>query len=354
VKLPLKGETKMRSRKTIAISVFTLFFFILSSTNAANDKLNLKLRLKPGEKHGMRIATSQIISQTMMGKTQEIAHTKNLRIEVEARKLDANGLTPIEIIFRNQKETTTIEGITRGYDSTKPISPEDNITQMYAAMMGESFIARVTPRGKIAELELDKMYLSMAQKMMESEDKMLKNRLKEKAQRAIERTNKRYGSREKRMQALKQQIEQFPFFNEKQIRSIANKITVVFPVSAVQIGDSWKEKIETESAEIYCTHTLQGNENGTVSIKVSGTRSIDDEPVISKIGPVKSSTKLAGSYDATIQVDAKSGRLLSKRADMSFTGETTISENNQKPKEQTMPMSIKATVIVEPVKHVEI
>jgi citrate lyase gamma subunit len=344
----------MRPRKTIAISFFTLFFFVLSSTHGADDKLDLKLRLKPGEKHNMRITTSQTISQTMMGKTQEIIHTKNLRIEVEAKKLEVNDLTPIEITFRTQKETTTIEGITRGYDSTKPISPEDNITQMYSAMMGESFIAKLTPRGEIAVLELDKMYLSMAQKMMESEDTMLKNRLKEKAQRAIERTNKRYGTREKRMQALKQQIEQFPFFNKKQIKSIVNKITVVFPISAVRIGDSWKEKIETESAEIYCTHTLQGNENGTVSIKVSGTRSINEEPVISEIGPVKSSTKLAGSYNATIQVDVKSGRLLSKRADMSFSGETTISGNNQTPKEQTIPMSIKATVTIEPVQHVEI
>ncbi|MCP4611891.1 MAG: hypothetical protein GY845_24575 [Planctomycetes bacterium] len=342
----------MRSRKTIAIFAFTLFFFILSSTNAAEDKLELKLRLKPGEKHGMRIDTSQTISQTMMGKTQEIVHTKNLRIEVEVKKLDANGLTPIEITFRTQKETTTIEGITRGYDSEKPVSPDDNITQMYSALMGESFIARVTPRGKVAELELDKMYLSMAQKMMESEDKMLRNRLKEKAQRTIDRTNQRHGSIEKRIQSLRQQIEQFPFFNKKQIKSIADKITVVFPISPVKVGDSWKEKISMELAEVDCTYTLQGNENGTVSIKVSGTRSLDEEPVISKIGPVKSSTKLAGSYDATIQVDAKSGRLLSKRADMSFTGETTMSGNNQTPQEQTIPMSIKATVTVELVKLV--
>lgn len=243
----------------------------------------------------------------------------------------------------------------RGYDSTKPQSPDDNMARMYSAMMGESFIARVTPQGKIAGLELDKMYLGMADKMMESEDKMIKDRTKGRAQEAIERLNKRYGSREKRKQALKQQIEQFPVFSEERIRSIAISTIAVLPSSPIQIGDSWKDKITVDLLaliEIDSTHTLKGHENGTVSIDVRAKRSLKDKPIVTKIGPNKSSTRLAGSYEATIKVDEKSGWLISKRADMHFTGETTLAGNKQAPQRQKMQMSAKATVTVEPMKSV--
>lgn len=348
-----RSNLKMRLEKTIATFVFVLLLSILDPAGAAEDKLDLKLRLKPGEKHGMKINSTQNISQTIIGKEHEIVYTRNFGIEAEAKQVDADGIASIEIIFRTLKETTTIEGITRGYDSTKPQSPDDNMAQMYSAMMGEGFIARVTPQGKIVTLELDKMYLGMANKMMESEDKMIKNRTKGRAQEAIERLNKRYGSREKRKQALKQQIEQFPVFSEERIRSIAINTIAVFPHSPVQIGDSWKDRITVDLLaliEVDSIHTLEKHEDGTVTINVRAKRSLDDKPIVTKIGSLKSSTTLAGSYDATIKVDEKSGWLISKRADMRFTGETTLPGNKQTPQRQKMQMSVKATVTVEPMK----
>jgi len=346
----------MRLKKTTAMFVFVLLLSILGPAGSAEDKLDLKLRLKPGEKHGMKITTTQNISQTIMGKEQEIVYTRNFGIEAEAKQVDANGIASIEVSFRTLKEKTIIGGTTSfEYDSTKPQPTGDNMARMYSAMMGESFIARITPLGKIVELELDKMYLGMAKKMMESEDKLIRDRMKERAQEAIERTNKRYGSREKRKQALKQQIEQFPVFSEERIRSIAINTVAVFPPSPLQIGDSWKDKITVDLlvlVEIDSTHTLKGHESGIVSINVSAKRSLDAKPVVRKTGPLKMSTRLAGSYDATIKVDAKSGWLLSKHADMRFTGETTVDGNNQAPQGQTMQMSVKATVIIEPMELV--
>lgn len=351
-----RSNLKMRLKKNIAMFVFVLLFSILGSTSSAEDKLDLKLRLKPGDKYGMQITTTQNISQAMMGKEQEIVYTRNFGIEAEAKQVDAIGIASIEFTFRTLKEQTIIGGTTSfGYDSTKPQPTGDNMARMYSAMMGESFIARVTPQGKIVELELDKMYLGMAKKMMESEDETIKENRKERAEQIIDRINKRYGSREKRKQALKQQIEQFPVFSKERIRSIAINTIAVFPRSPLQIGDSWKDKITVDLlalVEIDSTHTLKGYEKGTVTIDVSAKRSLDAKPLIHKTGPLKSSIRLAGSYDATIKLDAKSGWLLSKRADMLFTGETTVAGNNQAPQRQTMQMSVKATVTVKPMELV--
>ena len=350
-----RSDLKMRLKKTISMVIFVLLLNVLSSAKAAEDKLDLKLRLKPGEKHGMKITTTQNISQTIMGKVQEIVYTRNFEIEAEAKQVDADSTKSIEITFRTLKETMTIEGVTRGYDSTKPQSPDDNMAQMYSAMMGESFIARVTPQGKIVGLELDKMYLGMAEKMMESEDKMIKDRAKERAQEAIERTNRRYGSREKRKQALKQQIEQFPLFTRERISSVAINSTAVFPRSPVQIGDSWKDRITVDLLaliEVDSIHTLEKHEDGTVTINVRAKRSPKDKPIVTKIGSVKSSTTLSGTYEATVKVDEKSGWLLGRHTEMRFTGETSVTGDKREPRGQKMPISIKATITVEPVKLV--
>ncbi len=350
-----RGDLKMRPKKNISIFVFVLLLIILGSAGSAEDKLDLKLRLKPGEKHGMKITTTQNISQTIMGKEQEIVYTRVFGIEAEAKQVDADGTTSIEITFRTLKESITIEGITRVYDSTKPQSPDDNMAQMYSAMMGESFIARVTPHGKIVGLELDKMYLGMAEKMMESEDKMIKDRAKGRAQEAIERTNKRYGSREKRRQALKKQIEQFPLFTRERIGSVAINSIVVFPRSPVQIGNSWKDRITVDLlalVEVDSIHTLEKQEDGTVTINVRAKRSLKDKPIVSKTGSVKSSTRLSGSYNATVKVDEKSGWLLGRRTEMSFTGETSVTGDKREPRGQKMPISVKTTITVEPVKSI--
>ncbi len=343
----------MKLKKTISTVVFVLLLSVLGSAKAAENKLDLQLRPKPGEKHSMKITTIQDISQTIMGKEQKIVYTRNFGIEAGAKQVDANGVASIEITFRTLKETTTIEGITRGYDSTKPQSPDDNMAQMYSAMMGESFIARVTPQGKIVGLELDKLYLGMADKMMESEDKMIKDRAKGRAKEAIERTNRRYGSREKRRQALKKQIEQFPIFTRERIRSIAINTLAVFPRSPVQIGDSWKDRIAVDLLaliEVDSIHTLEKHEDGTVTINVSAKRSLKDKPIVSKTGSIKSSTRLEGSYDDALKADDKSGWLISRRTEMRFTGETTVTGDNREPRGQKIPISIKATIIVEPVK----
>lgn len=123
----------------------------------------------------------------------------------------------------------------------------------------------------------------------------------------------------------------------------------------MQIGNSWKDRITVDLLaliEVNSIHTLEKHEKGTFTINVRAKRSLKDKPIVSKTGSVKSSTRLEGSYNATVKVDEKSGWLVSKRADMRFTGETTVTGNNQPPQGQTMQMTIKATVIIEPMELV--
>jgi hypothetical protein len=303
----------------------------------------------------MRITTTGNIAMESMGKQQNVGHTKTVGIEFEVEEIDANHVASVKVTYLTLQEKTKMGETERGYDSTKPDTPEDSFGQMYSDMMGESFIMRITPKGKIIELNgVDEMFLSMAEKMMAREDESIKERLKERAERAIDRINQKYGSREKRKEALKEQIKNFPGFGEQPIKNILSHMTVVFPTGAVQVGDSWKDNIIASPGsgapiEIEGTYTLKGSENQVLTINVSGKRSLDDKPVISQMGPRKSTTRLAGSYESTLKVDEKSGWLLGKQANMNFTGETKTAGDKQAPQEQTTLMSIKASVVVKPI-----
>jgi len=345
----------MRLKKAKSILVVVLLVAILGSISGAAEKLDLKLRLKPGEKHSMRITTTQNIAMESMGKQENVSHTKTLGIEFEVKEIDANDVASVKVTYLTLQEKTKMGEREFGYDSTKPDTPEDHFGQMYSDMMGESFIMKITPKGKITKLTgVDEMFLNMAEKTMAREDESIKERLKEKAKQAIDRIDKKYGSREKRKEALKEQVKNFPGFGEQPIKNILSEMTVVFPSGTVQIGDSWKDNIvigfgSGAPIEIEGTYILKGIEKQVLTINVSGKRNLDDKPIISEVGPIKSTTRLAGSYEATLKVDEKSGWLLGKQANMKFAGETKTAGDKQTPQEQTMKMSIEASIVVEPI-----
>lgn len=343
----------MRLRKNMAILI--LLLGTLDSNGLAAEKFDLKLRLKPGEKHSMRITTTENIAMESMSKQESVSHTKTVGIEFEVKEIDANDVASVKVTYLTLQEKTKMGERERGYDSTKPDTPEDHFGRMYSDMMGESFIMKITPKGKITKLtDVDEMFLKMAEKMMAREDESIKERMKEKAKQAIDRIDKKYGSREKRKEALKEQIKNFPGFGEQPIKTILSEMTVVFPSGAVQIGDSWKDNIGAgfgsgAPIEIKGTYTLKGIEKASVTINVSGQRTLDDKPIISHVGRMKSTTRLAGSYNATLNVDEKTGWLLGKQANMKFTGETKTAGDKQPPQQQMMKMSIESSIVVEPI-----
>jgi hypothetical protein len=340
-----------KSIRQILISVMVVG--ILAQVGNAAEKIDLKLQLKPGEKHSMRITTTENIAMESMGKQENVGHTKKVGIEFEVKEIDTNDIASVKVIYLTLQEKTKIGETEQGYeyDSTKPDTTENPIGRMYSAMIGESFIMKITPKGRIIELKgVDEFFLKMADKMMSREDESIKERLKERAEQSIDRLNQKYGSREKRREALKEQIKNFPGFGKQPIRNILSDMTVVFPSGALQIGDSWKDNIVAGfGSEIEGTYTLKGSEKQVLTINVSGKRSLDDKPAISQVGPIKSTTRLAGSYETTIKVDEKNGWLLGKQANMKFTGETKTAGDKQAPQEQMKKMSIESSIVVEPI-----
>ena len=297
-------------KKRIVISAVSIFIFVLiagvwTAESCAAEKLDLKLRLKPGQKCSMRITTEQKISQTIGGKQQDISYMKATGMSFEVKEVDADGIASVKITYLTLKEKTKGAGgqFEYEYDSTDPCTAVGNLlVPTYAALMGDGFIMKVTPEGEIVGLDgIDEMFMRMAEKIVVSEDKLIsaapagtcepakekavKETPEERASRRIEATNNIYGSRDKRKQALKEMIKNNPLFAERQFKNLARNIVTAFPNQSAGIGDSWGGKITLSAVlpvEVDSTYTLKGNEEGVVVVDVSSKMDLDDEAIGNK------------------------------------------------------------------------
>lgn len=348
-------------KKQILIPAVSIFIFVLTTgvwaaESCAAEKLNLKLRLKAGQKYSMRITTEQKISQTIQGKKQDFNQMLAVGIGFEVEEVDANGVASLKVTYRMFKLKTP-DGME--YDSTKfDKIPGKKPEQFYTAMIGQSFMMKIAPNGKILELKgIDKMLLQAAEKIIEAEDELItkapvgtckKNNApeaqekiskQERAKRRIEALNNRYGSREKRAETLKVQMK--GVFTEEKIKYVFSPWRITFPDRLVGIGDSWVSKMTLAWAvlpvEVDSTYTLKGNEKGIVTIDMSSKRDLDDEVV--SFG--KRLMKLPGSYHETLEVDETSGWLIRSKAHMKISGE--MIEQGMR-----MPISMESVITVEP------
>ena len=358
-------------KKQILISAVIIFIFaqvpvVCVAESGAAEKLDLKLRLKPGQKYSMRITTEQKISQTIGGKQQDISHMKAAGMSFEVKEVDADGIASVKVTYLTLKEKTTSTAGEFEYNSADPCTAVNNpLAPTYAALMGDGFIMKVTPEGEIVGLDgIDEMFMRMAEKIVVAEDKLIsaapagtcepakekavKETPEERASRRIEATNNIYGSRDKRKQALKEMIKNNPLFAEKQFKNLARNIVTAFPNQSVGIGDSWGGKITLSAVlpvEVDSTYTLKGNEKGVVVVDVSSKMDLDDKAIGNKKGlPGQTGMKMRGSssYQGTLQIDGTSGWMIRKKANMRFSGEVTQQG-------MTVPMSIESVITVEPI-----
>lgn len=364
------------AKKQILILAVSVFIFALIALAWGADtptagKLDLKLRLRPGQKYGMRIVRQDKISHTIMGQQQDMNHTKAMGIDFEVKEVDANAIASIKVTYRTLQEKTvgTTDQVEVEYDSTKDSWAVDNpLAMMYAPMIGDGFIMKVTPEGEIVGLDgIDEMFMRMAEKIVVAEDKLIsaapvgtceaakkkavKETPQERASRRIEATNNIYGSRDKRKQALKEMIKNHPLFAEKQFKNLARNMVTAFPNQSVGIGDSWGGKITLSAVlpvEVDSTYMLKGNEKGVVVVDVSSKMDLDEKAIGDKRGlPGQTGMKMRGSssYQGTLQIDGTSGWIIRKKANMRFSGEVTQQG-------MTVPMSIESVITVEPIERV--
>ena len=340
---------------TCLISAAFCITAIWCSNCSAGESIDLKLRLKPEQKHSMRIIEENKISQKATGQSLDINQMKTTELAFDVETVDANNIASIKVTYLKLKEKGASQGGQMEYDSSNPEITDDNLlAPIYSAMIGQGFIMKVSPEGKILELTgIDEMYSKMAEKLADSEDENLRKTLGDKAQRAIDETNKRYGSRAKRIDALTEKIRKYPMFTEVQFMELLNNVVVPFAGKSISIGDSWQAgvmRLPIVPDEIQGTYTLKEKNQTFLTIDINSKIDIDNVTVPMMSSPQSQTTiSLKGSYEGSLQIDQISGWLIRKKATLKIAGEIKMAVNQQMPQGMTIPISTESVITVEPI-----
>ncbi len=325
--------------------------------------LDLKLRLQPGQKHRLRIIREDKVSLSMVGQRQDINSISTVGLEFEVEQIDADSIAWIKVTYLTLQEKAESVAGKMEYDSTKPDAATDHaFAQTYSSMIGQSFVMKVTPDGKMVELKgIDEMYLGMAEKIVEGEDESIRKRAmermadgaEERAERSIENLNQRYGSRKKREEAVSDLIKKNPFFTEEKIRGTVGNVIMPFPGGFVEIGDSWQGKAALPAGapiDIDLTYTLEQKKQGIVVVGISSKIELVDEPASTKDNPLGATkASVTGSYEGFVQIDSGSGWMVRKNATMRCSGEMKMPPNEQIPQGMTLPITMESITTVEPI-----
>jgi hypothetical protein len=336
---------------------------VMSDKSDATRSLDLKLRLKPRQKHRLRIIREDKVSMTMMEQRQDINSISTVGLEFEVEQIDADSIAWIKVTYLTLREKAGSAAGQMEYDSTKPDAATDHaFAQTYSAMIGQSFVMKVTPEGKMVELKgIDEMYLRMAEKIVEGEDESIRKRAmermadgaEERAERSIERTNLKYGSRKKREEAVQEMIRKNPLFAEEKIRGLVGNVIVPFPDGFVEIGDSWQGRAVLPAGapiDIDLTYTLKQIKQDMAVVGISSKIDIVDEPASTKDSPLGAAkASVTGSYEGSVQINSGSGWMVRKNATMRCSGEMKMAPNEQTPQGMTLPISMESVTTVEPI-----
>ncbi|MGB8226010.1 MAG: DUF6263 family protein [Sedimentisphaerales bacterium] len=320
----------MKIKRIVSIFVYVL---VLSAVvcSAAQDKVDLKLRLKAGEKHEMKMTQNQNIAQTMNGQEQKMTHTQEMVMGFDCLSVDANGVMDIEITYKSMKMIMEGPMGRMEFDSAnpKPVDPNRPDQQMMAAMVsamaGSELQMKMTPTAKISDIRgIKEMLAKIKEKMMGGNPEM-------------------------------QRMDFFDkMFDEKQVKEMTSSMMGAFPAEPVAAGDTWYDTISMNfimPIDIDTTYMLKQRKDGIAYIDSVAKMDMGDSSKPLEIDPNnKVSMQISGTMNAASEVDEKTGLTRKSNITMNFSGVMKMGGNPQMPEGMTMPMTITGNAVIELIK----
>jgi hypothetical protein len=324
----------MKIRRVVSIFVYVLVIQAVVFA-AGQDKVDLKLCLKAGESHEMKMTQNQNITQTMNGQEQKMTQTQEMIVGLNVLGVDANGVMDVEMIYKSMKMTMDGPMGRMEFDSAnpKPVDPnrpdEKMMAAIFSAIAGSKFQMKIAPTGKTSDVRgLGAMMAKMREKMKES-----------------------IGSSPE-MQGLDKFFDKM--FDEKQVKEMTGSMLCMFPAEPVAVGDTWYDTISMNfimPIDIDTTYMLKQRKDGIAYIDAAAKMDMGDSSKTIEIDPNnKVSMQMSGTMNSTSEVEEKTGLARKSNITMNFSGVTRMEANQQMPEGMTMPMTIVGNAVMELIK----
>jgi len=324
----------MKIKRIVSIFVYVLVLQAVVLA-AGQDKVDLKLRLKAGESHEMKMTQNQDMTQTMSGQEQKVKQTQEMIMGFDCLSVDASGNMDVEVTYKSMKVAMDGPMGHMEFDSAnpKPVDPnrpdEKMMAAIFSAIAGSKFQMKIAPTGKTSDVRgLGAMMAKIREKMKES-----------------------IGSSPE-TQGLDKFFDKM--FDEKQVKEMTGSMLGMFPAEPVAVGDTWYDTISMNfimPIDIDTTYILKQRKDGIAYIDAAAKMDMGDSSKAIEIDPNnKVSMQISGTMNSTSEVEEKTGLTRKSNITMNFSGVMRMEANQQMPEGMTMPMTIMGNAVVELIK----
>jgi hypothetical protein len=330
----------MKVKKIVLIFVYVLVVqavicFAGQEGQVPGGKIDLKLRLKAGESHEMKMTQTQNMTQTMKGQEQKITQVQEMIMSLDVLSVDANGNMDVEMTYKSIKMAMDGPMGHMEFDSVnpKPVDPnrpdQKMLAAMVSAMAGSKFQMKISPTGKTSDVRgLGEMVTKMREKIKGS-----------------------MGNTPE-MQGLDRFFDKM--FDEKQVKEMTGNMMEAYPAEPVAVGDTWYSTTSMNfimPIDIDTTYMLKQRKDGIAYIDAMAKMDMGDSSKPLEIDPNnKVFMQISGTMNTTSEVDEKTGLTRKGNVAMNFSGVMRMEANPQMPEGMTMPMTIVGNAVVELIK----
>jgi hypothetical protein len=310
----------MLARRLVILPVFT---GLLLAAAQAGDKVDLKLRLKPGDTHHLVEVIEQKIVQTLPGgNEQKLEQDMRFGLAMKAKSVDPNGITELDstyesVAFRMRHPMMgTLE-----YDSEKPQKDKDaaSVADAFSALLNKTITARVRANGEVVDIGgTEALLKAMEKKLDEIDDPMAKMAF----------------------EGMKEQ------FNADAMKHSMQAFLAMFPDAPVAVGDTWNRKLSfTAGMPLNTNNTYKLREvreqTAVIEVRSEIATNADEEM---EMGGMSMTYDLKGTQQGTLEVDVKSGMVTGGKMKQILKGEISVGGAPQGA--MKIPMQIDSEIVL--------
>lgn len=305
-----------------------------------SEPVELRVRLKQGDKYVQTVTTKQKIVQELPSMAPGSASTRQIQksttaitYTVECTGVDPDGIT-IKLTYdriKVEKEQSTVSegsdsnspGKKTVYDSDKDKNPSDPEAIAYSVMIGNGFSVKLSPQAEVLDMIGVEEFLDRVYSGLDIPDTP-------------------QGKQVRKM--LKEQ------FGSKTMEHMLARSYLPYPKEKVGEGDSWEKTFDLGGAgfplKVENTYTVDDMDSSEVTLETKGEISSIEGQTL-KIMTMEFGYDISGKQSGEQVIDTKRGIVVRSEVKQDMKGEMTILSAPQMAQSMKIPMEMETVVTLE-------
>lgn len=275
-------------------------------------KVDLQFKLEKGKTYTQTTVMNTETKQSIQGMEQIIKQTASAETTMELKN-EGSGSNIYSLWYENISMSIDQAGMKQEFSSdTTALDDVGPMSQIFASMTKKKFDADIDLKGKIKEVTGLEEIITDATSPMGEQASMIN-----------EQISSGFGDA-----GLAKNLEMF---------------TAIMPEGAVKVGATWANEQFTASGLpliLRNTFTLKSVSDGVATIEVNSDISVDPANSTTDIQGMKASYFLEGNRTGTMQMEVKTGFVITANIDDEIVGSINLESSPQMPDGMTIPIEM--------------